>query len=66
MDTDAGSASSIFNFLFMAIGAMGMMIASLEWENRILVTGVIFVVVGVVSLGSWLVVYRDYIPRDSA
>jgi DHA1 family bicyclomycin/chloramphenicol resistance-like MFS transporter len=66
IDADAGSASSIFNFLFMAIGAMGMMIASLEWENRILVAGVIFAIVGVMSLGSWLFVYRHYIPKDSA
>lgn len=60
VDTDAGSASSIFNFSFMAIGALGMMIASLEWENRILVVGTIFIIVGLASLGSWLVVHKQY------
>jgi len=60
MDTDVGSASSIFNFLFMAVGATGMMIASLDWGNRILTTGVMFAIVGAVSLASWLVVRKHY------
>jgi len=65
VDTDAGSASSIFNFSFMAVGAFGMMIASLEWDNRILVTGVIFIFVGLVSLSSWLAVRKHYVRSVS-
>lgn len=60
MDMDIGSASSMFNFLFMAIGAIGMMVASLGWEDRTFVVGTIFVIIGLVSLFSWLLVYRDY------
>lgn len=60
MDTDIGSASSIFNFLFMAIGAGGMMIASLEWQSRIAVMGIIFAIVGTLCLIAWLAVYRQY------
>ncbi|MCJ7516863.1 MAG: multidrug effflux MFS transporter [Methanomassiliicoccales archaeon] len=64
MDTDAGSASSIFNFFFMAIGTLGMMIVSIEWENRILIAGLIFAIVGASSLGSWLAVYKHYVSKD--
>jgi DHA1 family bicyclomycin/chloramphenicol resistance-like MFS transporter len=60
VDTDIGSASSVFNFLFMAIGAGGMMIASLEWQSRIAVMGIIFAIVGIFSLFAWLAVYRQY------
>ena len=65
VDTDAGSASSIFNFSFMAVGAFGMMIASLEWDNRILVTGVIFIIVGLASLSSWIAVRKHYVRSVS-
>jgi DHA1 family bicyclomycin/chloramphenicol resistance-like MFS transporter len=60
VDEDVGAASSIFNFLFMAIGAGGMMIASMDWDSRIMVMGVIYLLVGVFTLISWLRVKSDY------
>jgi MFS transporter, DHA1 family, multidrug resistance protein len=64
LDEDVGSASSIFNFLFMAIGAVGMMIVSLDWQNRIFVMGAMFALVGVFSLYSWISVSR-YLNSES-
>jgi len=64
VDEDVGAASSVFNFLFMAIGAGGMMIASMDWDNRILVMGVIYLAMGLVALASWLKVRNGYSTRS--
>jgi len=64
MDEDVGAASSIFNFLFMVIGVAGMMITSMEWDNRILVMGLIYVAIGLFTLTMWQRVKKDYSTRN--
>ena len=66
MDEDVGAASSIFNFLFMVIGVAGMMITSMEWDNRILVMGLIYVVIGLFTLTMWQRVKKDYSARNES
>jgi len=64
VDEDVGAASSIFNFLFMAIGAGGMMVASMDWDSRILVMGAIYFIVGIFTIVAWLRVKSDYSTKE--
>jgi DHA1 family bicyclomycin/chloramphenicol resistance-like MFS transporter len=50
---DAGAASSLINFMFIATGCVGMFFISLDWENRILVYGISALGTGLFALLFW-------------
>jgi MFS transporter, DHA1 family, multidrug resistance protein len=64
-DKNTGSASSLM-FCFMGIfGSFGLMIISMDWENRIVVLGIINVILGILSTLFWLYAKkRCKIPKN--
>lgn len=50
---DAGAASALINFMFIAMGCVGMFFISLDWENRILVYGISALCTGLFALLFW-------------
>jgi len=42
------------------------MITSMEWDNRILVMGLIYVVIGLFTLTMWQRVKKDYSTRNES
>ncbi len=63
-DKDTGSASSLIQAIFVLTGAFGMMVISLDWDNRILLIGLMNIVLS--GIGYFLWVYtkaRCRIPR---
>ncbi|MFC1839414.1 multidrug effflux MFS transporter [Thermodesulfobacteriota bacterium] len=53
-DKNTGSASSLM-FCFMGLfGSLGLVIISMDWNNRIIVLGVINVILGLLSTSFWL------------
>jgi DHA1 family bicyclomycin/chloramphenicol resistance-like MFS transporter len=53
-DKNTGSASSLM-FCFMGtLGSIGLVIISMDWDNRIVVLGVINMLLGILSLFFWL------------
>jgi MFS transporter, DHA1 family, multidrug resistance protein len=64
-DKNTGSASSLM-FCFMGtFGSIGLVIISMDWENRIVVLGIINVILGVLSTLFWLYAKkRCKIPKN--
>jgi DHA1 family bicyclomycin/chloramphenicol resistance-like MFS transporter len=56
---DAGAASSMINFMFTILGTAGMQVLALEWNNRIAVYGIMTIMVGALSLMSWIIISRN-------
>ena len=55
---DAGAASSLMNFSFVFIGSLGMYFISLDWDHRILMVGLVYLVVGMITLFLWPLAWR--------
>lgn len=51
---DTGSASSLMACGFTLMGSIGMMLISLDWADRILVMGLLYLIIGLISLIFWL------------
>ncbi len=51
---DVGAASALVVFAFMTVGAAGMGIISLAWQDKIMVLGVLGTIVGSATLLFWL------------
>lgn len=65
-DADTGSASALMNSFLMLIGSFGLYLISLDWENRFLVLGTMFVVVNVAGWLFWLYAKRHCrIPKNA-
>jgi DHA1 family bicyclomycin/chloramphenicol resistance-like MFS transporter len=64
-DKNTGSASSLM-FCFMGtLGSIGLVIISMDWDNRIVVLGVINMLLGILSLFFWLYAKnRCKIPKN--
>jgi DHA1 family bicyclomycin/chloramphenicol resistance-like MFS transporter len=64
-DKNTGSASSLM-FCFMGtLGSIGLVIISMDWNNRIVVLGIINVLLGIISLFFWLYAKnRCKIPKN--
>lgn len=61
---DTGAASSLMSCAFTFYGSIGMFIISLNFANRILVMGLMYLIVAFISLLIWLnVSKRDYIRQ---
>lgn len=50
---DAGSASSIINFLFTLIGSISMELIAMEWSDRTFIYALLTMGTGLVSLSLW-------------
>lgn len=55
---DTGAASSLMSCAFTFFGSIGMLIISLDFSNRILVMGLMYFIIALVSLKSWLVISK--------
>lgn len=59
---DVGAASALIIFAFMTIGAAGMGIISMAWQDKIMVLGVLGSIVGALTLVFWLVYRKRLMP----
>lgn len=50
---DTGAVVSLMSFAFTVFGCIGMIIISLDWENRVRVMGLMYVVFALASLVIW-------------
>jgi DHA1 family bicyclomycin/chloramphenicol resistance-like MFS transporter len=55
---DTGSASALINCFGLVLGSAGILLASLDADNLILIVGAIYVAVGLVCLAGWLLIGR--------
>lgn len=55
---DAGAASSLMNFCFIAGGCLAMVFISLEWQSRILVFGLTNLLCALFALALWPLTWR--------
>lgn len=53
VEKEAGTASSLINFSFMLAGSLAMQFISLDWSNRIMVIGVIYILFGSICFTLW-------------
>lgn len=62
--SDIGAASSLLGCTFTLFGSIGMMIISTDFINRVVLMGVLYFIIGLVSLLLWAVVSkRPYIKH---
>jgi DHA1 family bicyclomycin/chloramphenicol resistance-like MFS transporter len=50
---DTGAVVSLMSFAFTVFGSIGMIIISLDWENRVRVMGIMYLVFALLSLVIW-------------
>jgi DHA1 family bicyclomycin/chloramphenicol resistance-like MFS transporter len=55
---DAGAASSLMAFSFIFIGSLGMQFISLDWDNRIFILGLMYMIAGLSSLALWPLAWK--------
>jgi DHA1 family bicyclomycin/chloramphenicol resistance-like MFS transporter len=55
---DMGAASSLMSCAFTFFGCIGMFVISLDFSNRILVMGLMYAIIGAISLIAWNIIYR--------
>jgi MFS transporter, DHA1 family, multidrug resistance protein len=58
VDKDVGSASSLLIFTYFTLGAVGMWLISLEWEDKIPVLGAIIVGCGALVIAAWTILQK--------
>lgn len=58
LDGDTGAASSLMSCAYTFFGSIGMAVISLNFSNRILIMGLMYAVIGVVSLVAWMIVSK--------
>lgn len=56
--SDIGSASSLIGCMFTLFGSAGMMIISLDFENKVILMGSMYFIVGIVSSIAWFIISR--------
>ena len=61
---DTGSASALINCAGLIFGSAGILVASLDAENLILVLGAIYASVGIACLSGWLFIGRRDLIRE--
>lgn len=53
LDGDTGAASSLMSCVFTFFGSIGMVLISMDFKNRVLVMGILYLVTGCISLFTW-------------
>jgi DHA1 family bicyclomycin/chloramphenicol resistance-like MFS transporter len=61
---DTGSASALINCFGLVLGSAGIVIASLDAGNLVLVLGMIYVATGLVCLTGWLLIGRFRLAKE--
>jgi DHA1 family bicyclomycin/chloramphenicol resistance-like MFS transporter len=61
---DTGSASALINCCGLLFGSAGILIASLDADNLILILGAIYVSVGLICLSGWLLIGRLDLAKE--
>lgn len=61
---DTGAAVSLMSCTFTVFGSIGMMIISFNWANRILVMGLLYFIIALLSLILWLFVSKKPFIRQ--
>lgn len=61
---DTGSASALINCMGLLFGSAGILIASLDENNLILILGLLYASVGFVCLAGWLLIGRLNLAKD--
>ncbi|MBC8060950.1 MAG: multidrug effflux MFS transporter [Clostridiaceae bacterium] len=63
---DTGAASSLMSCAFTFYGSIGMLMISFNFSSRIVVMGLMYLIIGLVSLALWLIISRKpYIKQVS-
>jgi len=57
--SDTGAAVSLMTCAFTVFGSIGMAIISLSWANRITVMGLLYFIIGILSLSLWLFISKQ-------
>lgn len=55
---NAGAASSLMSFSALFLGSLGVFIISLDWSDRIFVSGLINMIIGIGCLSFWPIVWK--------
>jgi DHA1 family bicyclomycin/chloramphenicol resistance-like MFS transporter len=55
---DTGSASSLITFFSLLMGSIGISLISLQWDNVIMVMGVLQIVTGIACGSLWLIISK--------
>jgi len=55
---DTGAASSLMSCAFTFYGSIGMLIISMDFSNKIVVMGLMYLTIGLVSLVTWLIISK--------
>lgn len=61
---DTGSAAALINCFGLVFGSAGILLASLDADNLILILGAIYIGTGLVCLAGWLLIGRLNLARD--
>ncbi|ACL16763.1 multidrug effflux MFS transporter [Methanosphaerula palustris] len=61
---DTGSASALIGCAGLLLGSLGMILISQDWENTILVLGLVNLVIGVLCGSLWLLISKLKIAQD--
>ncbi|MBU3130389.1 multidrug effflux MFS transporter [Clostridium tagluense] len=63
---DTGAASSLMSCAFTFYGSIGMLMISLNFTNKIVVMGLMYLIIGLISLTLWLIISKKpYIKQVS-
>ncbi|GFZ32301.1 Bcr/CflA family drug resistance efflux transporter [Clostridium zeae] len=66
LDGDTGAASSLMSFAFTFFGSIGMLMISTNFINRIVLMGLMYLIIGLLSLAAWLTISnKPYIKHVS-
>lgn len=55
---DTGAASSLMSCAFTFFGSIGMYVISLNFVNRILIMGLMYLIIGLISLSLWFIISK--------
>lgn len=59
---DTGSAASLMSALLTIMGSLGMLVASMPWENRVIGLGALITIFSTIALVSWRLFIKSSIP----
>ena len=58
LNGDTGAASSLMSCAMTIYGCIGMFMISLNFSNRIVIMGLMYLLIGIVSLIAWLIISK--------
>lgn len=58
VEGDIGSASSLMGCIFTLFGSIGMVLISTDSINKVVLMGVMYFIIGIISLVAWVILYK--------